>query len=253
MAFAQIGNAHKKFKTKQRKAHHIHHSPPQKKKIPAEVTNMVAIATTPNHLIYPATIPCLPDHLSVLSYNVLLPNSQDGWWNYKMYQPPNNNKNNDDDIFKDISSWEYRSGLLKEKIKHINPDVVCMQEVSPLSFPEDFQFMSELGYDGVEMFRRGRFRPATFWKSNKCTLVSEPVHKDRTLLTCFKLNDLEEDHAAYERNWHVLNCHLQAGPQGKRRVRQIEDGVKSSIRLAKKLNGVYNVCCIAFATNLLFL
>jgi len=125
----------------------------------------------------------------------------------------------------------------------INADVVCLQEVSPQSFDEDFAFMSDLGYDGVQMFKRGRFRPATFWKTSKCTLIHEPIHKDRTLLTCFQLtNPLNDDHLseqpysdAYIRNWHVLNCHLQAGPEGKRRVRQIDDGVKSVFKLAKKL------------------
>ncbi len=63
-----------------------------------------------------------------------------------------------------MSPWQYRQRLLKDRIQLIDPDVVCMQEVSPLSFESDFDFMSELGYDGVEMFRRGRFRPATFWK-----------------------------------------------------------------------------------------
>lgn len=152
-----------------------------------------------------------------------------------MYQP--NSKDNNY-LF---SSWEYRSNLIYEKIKCINPDVVCMQEVSPLSFHQDFQFMNELGYDGFEMFKRGRFRPATFWKTNKCSLASSPVHKDRTLLTCFQLNNDQDttDNATYNgRNWYVLNCHLQAGPEGKRRVRQIEDGVKAVVNLAKKLKGV---------------
>lgn len=43
----------------------------------------------------------------VQSYNVLLPNSQDGWWNYKMYYPPLD----PDDTHH--SSWEGRSGLLR--------------------------------------------------------------------------------------------------------------------------------------------
>ncbi len=40
-----------------------------------------------------------------------------------------------------------------------------------------------------------------------------------------------------KRYWHVLNCHLQAGPEGKRRVRQIDDGIKACFNAAKKLNG----------------
>jgi mRNA deadenylase 3'-5' endonuclease subunit Ccr4 len=151
-----------------------------------------------------------------------------------MYEP-NTNTNHD---MNKISKWEYRAQLLKDKIQTINPDIVCMQEVSPLSFDSDFEFMmNELGYDGVEMFRRGRFRPATFWKSDKCKLVSDPVHKDRTLLTAFQLNGLDEDHPSHGRNYHVLNCHLQAGPEGRRRVRQIDEGVKASFKLAKKLKG----------------
>jgi len=136
-----------------------------------------------------------------------------------------------------ISTWDYRRDLIKKRIELINPDIVCMQEVSPISFEDDFAFMKEeLGYDGVEMFKRGRFRPATFWRSSKCKLASPPVHKDRTLLTAFRL-DLPQDHSHCNRNWHVLNCHLQAGPQGARRLRQIDEGVSASFKLAKKLKG----------------
>lgn len=191
---------------------------------------MVAVT---KHLLSPAALPSVPDHLSVLSYNVLLPNSSDGWWNYKMYDPT---QSYDIDS---ISTWDYRRDLIKKRIELINPDVVCMQEVSPISFEQDFAFMrEELGYDGVEMFKRGRFRPATFWRSSKCKLVSPPVHKDRTLLTAFQL-DLPQDHLHCNRNWHVLNCHLQAGPQGGRRLRQIDEGVSASFKLAKKLKGKY--------------
>ena len=215
------------------------------------ITSTVAAASAPTtHLIYPSTLPNIPNQLSVLSYNVLLPNSTDGWWNYKMYQP--NESINDIDI---ISSWEYRSQLIKQKIKCINPDVVCMQEVSPLSFSEDFQFMFELGYDGVEMFKRGRFRPATFYKTEKCTLVADPVHKDRTLLTGFQLNNLNENDPCIGRNWYVLNCHLQAGPEGKRRVRQIQEGIKATVNLAKKMKGMNgtNYCydCYLYCIHLL--
>lgn len=143
-----------------------------------------------------------------------------------------------------ISSWSHRSQLLKDRIGQINADVVCLQEVSPLSFEEDFAFMKDLGYDGFEMFKRGRFRPATFWRKSKLNLIHEPIHKDRTLLTSFQItnsgsaeNGLDEEvfSTAYSRNWHVLNVHLQAGPEGKRRVRQIDDGVKSAFKLAKKV------------------
>lgn len=112
-------------------------------------------------------------------------------------------------------------------------DVVCLQEVSPVSFEDDFAFMQELGYDGSEMFKKGRFRPATFWKSSKVELASKPVHKDRTMLTAFRLTNTAEIDS---RHWYVLNCHLQAGFQSQRRLRQIHEGVRAAMTLARKLH-----------------
>jgi hypothetical protein len=40
-----------------------------------------------------------------------------------------------------------------------------------------------------------------------------------------------------KRNWYVLNCHLQAGKQAPRRVRQINEGVRSVMTLARKQKG----------------
>jgi hypothetical protein len=66
------------------------------------------------HVIGPACFPVIPaipagaESLSVLSYNVLLPNSVDGWWNYKMYLPPLLDRN--------ISSWDYRRDLLRKRL-----------------------------------------------------------------------------------------------------------------------------------------
>jgi hypothetical protein len=186
---------------------------------------MVAV----QHLISPATLPRpvvgIPS-LSVLSYNVLLPNSVDGWWNFKMYNPPLVEE-------KDwhISSWDYRRGLLKERIQNVDAHVVCFQEIAPESFEDDFSFMLDLGYDGVELYKKGRFRPATFWKTSHCTLASPAVHKDRSLLTAFRLNDFTDD----PQHWYVANVHLQAGKNGPRRVRQINDAIKGTMTLGRKL------------------
>ena len=51
--------------------------------------------------------------LSIMSYNILLPNSQDGWWTYKMYNPPVVL----DDDNPQIASWEYRRDLIQERIR----------------------------------------------------------------------------------------------------------------------------------------
>lgn len=142
-----------------------------------------------------------------------------------------------------ISTWEYRKSLLRERIGLIDADVVCIQETSPVSFEEDFAFMTdELGYDGVELFKKGRFRPATFWKKNRVELACPPQHKDRTLLTSFRLVDVGTEDTPSGEYWHVLNCHLQAGKQGGRRVRQINEGVSAAFKTAKnKLKGEYIV------------
>ena len=146
-----------------------------------------------------------------------------------MYNPPLGPEQ------EEVSTWEYRKSLLKERIKLVNADVVCLQEVSPLSFDKDFAFMSEdLGYDGVELFKKGRFRPATFYKKSRIKLSTDPMHKDRTLLTSFVL-DAEEGED--KTSWHVLNCHLQAGKNGGRRVRQLLEGVSTAYKTALKLKG----------------
>jgi Endonuclease/Exonuclease/phosphatase family len=201
---------------------------------------MVAIV---EHLLSPATLPARPGpmgvvvpSLSVVSYNVLLPNSHDGWWNYKMYNPP---LLDEKDWY--ISSWDYRKDLLKNRIQSINADVVCFQEIAPESFDEDFSFMRDLGYDGSELYKKGRFRPATFWKTSHCVLAaagSSPavaaaaVHKDRSLLTAFQLVG---DFANDPRHWFVANVHLQAGKNGPRRLRQINEAIAGIMTLARKL------------------
>jgi hypothetical protein len=264
----------------------------------------------------PKQQPQEPFCLSVLSYNVLLPNSVDGWWNYKMYLPPLTDRS--------MAEWPYRRNLLQERIQligtsfitpatlclslslvffvsliihtfhstfftalfllllkflfhyiaeitHADADVVCLQEVAPRSFEDDFAFMKDLGYDEHEMFKKGRFRPATFWKSSRLSLVTPPVHKDRTLLTIFepvvpvpvavstavdnnKESTGDEDsfrqqhpekkgkqgkgqHQPHQRYWYILNCHLQAGGQAQRRLRQIMEGIKAVVTAAKKLKG----------------
>jgi hypothetical protein len=126
--------------------------------------------------------------------------------------------------------------------------------------------MRDLGYDKHEMFKKGRFRPATFWKSSRLSLVAPPgaVHKDRTLLTVFEpvtvaaanSNNMDSEEVdskqretkgkekgqqqpqqKQQQYWYVLNCHLQAGGQAQRRLRQIMEGIKAVVTTAKKLKG----------------
>ena len=107
--------------------------------------------------------------------------------------------------------------------------------------------MAELGYEGIQ-FKKGRFRPATFWMKDRVELATEPMHKDRTLLTSFRLLSVDDDDNENKEDsfWHVLNCHLQAGKQGGRRLRQIHEGVTTAFKTAKnKLKG--DMCSFAVA------
>ena len=166
------------------------------------------------------------------------------------------------------------AAVLLSTILHLDADVVCLQEVAPQSLDDDFAFMRDLGYDEHEMFKKGRFRPATFWKSSRVSLVAPAVHKDRTLLTVFepvavrtsrnprnepvdpqpRPRDTRDKGKSQEkkqqkqqpqpqqqqqRYWYVLNCHLQAGGQAQRRLRQIMEGIKAVVTAAKKLKGIH--------------
>lgn len=167
-----------------------------------------------------------PGALSVLSWNVLIPNSGgEGWWTHKMYSPELGAAYDDEH-----SAWPFRQALMRRCIEQADADVVCLQECTPAHFDEDFAFMRELGYDGCELMKRGRFRPATFWRTARVTLEGSPVHRDRCLLTSFRLNTgssgggdalgAAEDPIPTRRAVHVINCHLNAGPAAQRRLRQ---------------------------------
>jgi hypothetical protein len=72
--------------------------------------DMVAV----QHIIAPATLPVAD--LSIFSYNVLLPNSIDGWWTYKMYLPPLQQQQGNE---KSIADWEHRKTLIQDRISMV--------------------------------------------------------------------------------------------------------------------------------------
>ena len=124
-------------------------------------------------------------------------------------------------------AWERRRGLLSSEISAACCDVVAIQEVAPESFESDWSFMAGLGYDAHLMFgKKGRFRPATFWKTSKVSLI-DAAHRDRCLLTLFELSDTTKRVV-------VVNAHLQAGPEGGRRLRQTLEALEHSKKLFKK-------------------
>jgi endonuclease/exonuclease/phosphatase family metal-dependent hydrolase len=113
---------------------------------------------------------------------------------------------------------------------------VCLQEVYAESFELDFAFLVEAGYTGNALHRKGRMRPATFWKPDQLRLVGEPLYKDRSLVTCFERTDSKQ--AGAGRVLEVENAHLTAGPEGEgRRVRQVHESLTTVTKQLKKIRG----------------
>mmetsp|Transcript_19524 Transcript_19524/g.32119 ORF Transcript_19524/g.32119 Transcript_19524/m.32119 type:complete len:424 (-) Transcript_19524:470-1741(-) len=162
------------------------------------------------------------DDLSILSYNVLLPNSVDGWWIYKYYGG---------NVDRSMTTWDSRCKLLEKQIIGIDADVVCLQEVSAESFEDDFLFMKDAGY-AYELLNKGRMRNATFWKKDRVTL-KHSFCKDRSLTTRLALENGKEI--------FVVNVHLTAGNNAPRRLRQVHDAVEGIRKQTKGEEAKYPV------------
>ena len=146
-------------------------------------------------------------HFSVLTWNILLPNSQDNWWNHKMYASwiPMNKR-----------EWSHRQRLIQERLLGTDSDIVCIQEADGETFENDFSFMKDAGYAAC-LHKKFRFRCATFFKKNKFVIERE-AHKDRVLLT--ELRSTENNQILI-----VANCHLSGGAAPERRLRQVHEAL----------------------------
>lgn len=152
--------------------------------------------------------------------------------------------NQTQDVPMEETLWSYRRQLIQQEVATANCDVVCMQEVCSDSFEQDFEFMKSLDYDQCELYKKGRFRPATFWKSSKVELAAEPLHRDRILITPFKRKAVElgSSGTAVQDIYWIVNCHLRAAGKGEnlgaRRLRQVHDCTESIRKAHMKLRGI---------------
>ena len=148
------------------------------------------------------------DQFSLLSWNILLPNSQDNWWCFKQYSSH---------VAMDKRQWKHRQSLIKERLLHSAADIVCIQEADGNTFEADFAFMKVCGYEHV-LHKKFRFRCATFFLGDKF-MLEQASHKDRTLVTSLRWK-------ATDRVLHIVNCHLSGGAAPERRLRQVHDGLQ---------------------------
>jgi len=164
--------------------------------------------------------------LSVLSWNILLPNSRDNWWCHKMYSPW---------VPTSARTWKHRQSLIRDRLLRSAADIICIQEADGDTFNADFAFMKDAGYDHV-LHKKFRFRCATFYKTDKYVL-EKVGQKDRVLVTALRsiqddndTNDADDDHERdnNSRIIHVLNCHLSGGAAPERRLRQVHEALEQT-------------------------
>jgi mRNA deadenylase 3'-5' endonuclease subunit Ccr4 len=146
------------------------------------------------------------EEFSMLSWNILLPNSKDNWWNHKMYSKW---------VPMDKRKWSHRQTLIRERMLLSGADIVCIQEADGDTFEDDFAFMKEAGY-GHCLHKKFRFRCATFFKRDKFVLERD-AHKDRTLVTVLRSGN---------RVLNVVNCHLSGGAAPQRRLNQVYEALE---------------------------
>mmetsp|Transcript_94967 Transcript_94967/g.245294 ORF Transcript_94967/g.245294 Transcript_94967/m.245294 type:complete len:541 (+) Transcript_94967:102-1724(+) len=160
------------------------------------------------------------EFFTCLSYNVLLPNSQDGWWIYKYYRELDSEA---------MAAWPARQALLREQLLAAAPDFICLQEVCELSFQDDFAFLAGAGYEALLHEKKGRMRPATFWRASRWELASAK-HQDRVLVTA-----LHRKGARPGASLFLANAHLSAGHNADRRLRQVQEALDAVAKECKKL------------------
>ena len=147
-------------------------------------------------------------------------------------------------------------------------DIVCLQECSPQSFESDWAWLADEGYD-CALLAKGRMRPATFWKRERWELcqadgsdlpIAEEaeaeaadaadrgggspradkgahgvLHGDRTLTTILRpLGPTGTAVAGQPAPLWVINAHLSAGPEARRRLRQVHEALEAARKLIAK-------------------
>ena len=138
------------------------------------------------------SLPSSHEVLSIASYNVMMPNENDGWWMYKMFLPSVDTAQH--------AAWPARRAKLRARIASADADIVCIQEASGATSAapgrDDFDFMAELGYGGRAAAKSQRMHCATFWKQSKVALVGDVIRASRDLITRFEVLSARRSGAA---------------------------------------------------------
>ena len=103
----------------------------------------------------------LANTLSVLSYNLLLPNSVDGWWTFKNYCP---------NTPMEARSWRMRQARWRKNSNGVTGYVFPGRD---RSYKSDFEFLTSSGWKfHIHAKGKMRMRTITFWNPTLFEVVS---------------------------------------------------------------------------------
>lgn len=155
--------------------------------------------------------------ISLISYNILLPNNTEGWWIPKCYPPETPIEHR---------TWMYRKEKIHSHLRTVAADIICLQEVAFSSWTEDFQELWDTGYEGVIHKKNNLFRCATWYRKDIYKLC-ETRHAFRTLVHLF------QGECGY---FVVINVHLSGGPQPRTRMAQLHEALNALKKVCHKHN-----------------
>jgi mRNA deadenylase 3'-5' endonuclease subunit Ccr4 len=170
-----------------------------------------------------------PDSLAVLSWNVLADcyATHDG--------EPQRGKGVDHVPLADLA-WPTRCARILAELVAADADVVCLQEVEPSAFAQEFSpTLSAAGYDGLIQKNDHRVGTATFWRREKLSCVWEN-HRSRSLVTVLqhqqqqdpgRESEGEGEARQQQRCTAVVNVHLQGhARETLARVKQLSSSLR---------------------------
>ena len=179
-------------------------------------------------------LPHSQNNLSLISYNILLPNNTEGWWIPKCYPPQTPLVHR---------MWPHRKKKILDFLHNTNADIICLQEVAQSSWKEDFQKLWSNGYEGVIHRKNNLFRCATFFKNDVYTLL-ETRHSFRSLVHLFE---------GPLGTFGIINVHLSGGPRPKIRMAQLHEALqalkKLSLQFHEDLDTLPVILCGDFNCN----
>ncbi len=154
-----------------------------------------------------------PEDISLMSYNILLPNSEQGWWVYKYYHPKTPLEER---------LWAHRKSLLQHQIS-VTIDLFTFQECALATYEKDLDFLTNS--HELLCHKRARIAMVTAWKKERFELLAD-YHLNRTLVVVLR-----------EQSGLLLclvNCHLSAGRHPKERFQQVAKAMKQVEKLKNR-------------------